>query len=214
MHAHLVAWGVAPAELAWLVQNRCPPDMIGIDHYVTSDRFLDEDLHRYPRCYWGGNARQRYADVEAVRVRQQPGTSRRAIILEAAQRYGLPVALTEVHIGCTPDEQVRWLHEAWTTCRSLERTGVDVRAMTAWAILGSYDWDSLLTRDRGRFEAGVFELTDVGPRATSVSEFVAGLAAGRDHRAASIVATPGWWRRPERMLYGLEPEPSMTLVSA
>jgi|SRR5688572_12276977 len=51
-------------------------------------------------------------------------------------------ALTEVHIGCAQDEQVRWLHEAWTTCEQLAASGVDVRAMTAWALLGSSDCTS------------------------------------------------------------------------
>ena len=49
----------------------CPPDIIGINHYVTSERFLDERLDRYPPHTHGGNDRHRYADVEAVRVLQR-----------------------------------------------------------------------------------------------------------------------------------------------
>jgi hypothetical protein len=33
-----------------------------------------------------------------------------------------------------------------------------VRAVTAWALLGSYDWDSLLTRRRGNYEPGAFDV--------------------------------------------------------
>ncbi len=64
MHRHLLSWGIDAGELAWFRDNPCPPQIIGIDHYVTSDRFLDEDLERYPPHYWGGNARERYAVVD------------------------------------------------------------------------------------------------------------------------------------------------------
>jgi dTDP-4-dehydrorhamnose reductase len=60
-------------------------------------------LSRYPSAYWGGNAHEAYAIVDAVRVLEPPGTSRRRVILEAARRYAIPLALTEVHIGCTEE---------------------------------------------------------------------------------------------------------------
>jgi dTDP-4-dehydrorhamnose reductase len=90
-----------------------------------------------------GNGRQNYADVDAVRVLARPGTSLRPIIVEAARRYGLPVALTEIHIGCTVDEQCRWLLEAWQIAQQERARGVDIRAVTTWALLGSYDWNTL-----------------------------------------------------------------------
>src|ERR1051325_1008552 len=60
--------GVEEKELAWFAENPCPPDLIGINHYLTSERFLDERITRYPSCTHGGNERHTYADVEAVRV--------------------------------------------------------------------------------------------------------------------------------------------------
>jgi dTDP-4-dehydrorhamnose reductase len=33
-----------------------------------------------------------------------------------------------------------------------------VLAVTAWSLLGAYDWSSLLTREEGAYEAGVFDL--------------------------------------------------------
>lgn len=30
------------SELMWFVDNPCPPDLIGVNHYITSERFLDE----------------------------------------------------------------------------------------------------------------------------------------------------------------------------
>ena len=74
------AAGVEPSRPELVPRRRrCPPDIIGINHYLTSERFLDQRLQRYPRAPWGGNGQHRYADVEAVRVaaggRYRPGRS-------------------------------------------------------------------------------------------------------------------------------------------
>ena len=34
---------------------------------------------------------------------------------------------------------------------------VDMRAVTAWALLGSFDWNSLVTDTRGYYESGAFD---------------------------------------------------------
>jgi dTDP-4-dehydrorhamnose reductase len=213
LHDELIEWGIAPQELAWFREHPCPPDVIGIDHYVTSDRFLDHRIERYPRSSHGGNARESYADVEAVRVLETPGTSRRQVILDAARRYQLPVALTEVHIGCTEDEQVRWLHEAWTTCEELAAQGVPLRAVTSWALLGSYDWDTLLTRGGDTYESGAFCLRAGKPRPTAVAEYVRAVTQrpGDARIPARMHDIPGWWRRPERLTYAERLRDSITL---
>lgn len=210
MHAHLVASGIEAGELAWFRDQGCGPELIGIDHYVTSDRFLDDRVDRYPECTHGGNGRDRYADVEAVRVLERPGTSLRHLVIETAQRYRLPIALTEVHLGCHVDEQVRWLHEAWITCAQLEASGTPVQAVTAWALLGCYDWDSLMTRGGDTYEAGAFCLRSGQPRPTALADYVAALTGRRvlDRGAALSAQLPGWWRRPERLLHG----PGLTCI--
>src|SRR5882724_2317555 len=60
MRAFLSDSGISIRELDWLCEFACPPDVIGINHYVTSDRFLDERVDRYPCKYWGANSRERY----------------------------------------------------------------------------------------------------------------------------------------------------------
>ena len=200
LYGYLRGNGISSDELAWFVDNPCPPAIIGIDHYVTSDRFLDEDIERYPRCHWGGNGRDRYADINAVRVLETPGTSLRRIIVEAAERYGLPIALAEVHIGCTADQQLRWLHDAWTTCCELEAGGVDVRAVTAWAMFGSFDWNSLLTVNAGAYEAGVFAVVDGALERTPLTAMVEDLA--RHGKCQQKPSAEGWWLREERLIYG------------
>ncbi|HEX8555866.1 MAG TPA: family 1 glycosylhydrolase, partial [Sphingomonas sp.] len=55
-------------RLRAIADDPCPPDVVGVNHYLTSDRFLDHRLERYPPATHGGNKRTRYADTEAVRV--------------------------------------------------------------------------------------------------------------------------------------------------
>jgi len=197
---HLCYLGVDEAELEWFLANPCPPDVLGINHYVTSERFLDERTERYPTSSHGGNGKHNYADVEAVRVCAEGTAGPRALIKETWERYGLPLAVTEVHIGCTREEQLRWLKEIWDGAVSLRHEGVDVRAVTAWSLLGAYDWNSLVTRAEGYYEPGVFDLRGPRPRPTAIARMIRDLATGRepDH---PLLDTPGWWQRPERLFY-------------
>jgi dTDP-4-dehydrorhamnose reductase len=200
LHDYLLRAGIDAGELAWFSDNPCPPQIIGIDHYVTSDRFLDERLQKYPGHHWGGNGREEYADVDAVRVLARPGTSLEALLVETAQRFHLPVALAEVHIGCTDDEQVRWLDDAWSISQRLCAAGVDIRAVTAWALLGSFDWDCLLTAAGTTYEPGAFRVAEGGLRRTRLADFIATLArGGKSHDRPE---GEGWWRRPDRFIYG------------
>lgn len=198
--AYLIRSGIGEGELDAFLEEPCPPDVVGVNYYVTSERFLDERVGRYPPHTHGGNGRQRYADVAAVRVSASGLAGWTVLLREAWERYGLPLAVTEAHLGGPPEEQLRWLAEAWRATRALRGEGVDVRAVTAWALLGSWDWDSLLTRDAGHYEPGVFDVRCGEPTPTLLAELVRELAAGREP-AGSVFRTPGWWRRPERLLY-------------
>jgi dTDP-4-dehydrorhamnose reductase len=206
----LLAWGADPRELAFFRENPTPPDVVGINHYLTSERFLDTRVRRYPPRQRGGNAYQRYADVEAVRVRRGGLAGPRALLAEAWRRYGLPLAVTEVHLDCTREEQLRWLAEVWDAADGLASRGVDVRAVTVWALLGSFDWDSLLTRRTGHYEAGAFDLRAPRPRPTALAAMARRLATG-EGEPHPVLDVPGWWRRPGRLHYppsGRSPAPA------
>lgn len=196
----LLRWGADPRELAFFRENPTPPDVVGINHYLTSERFLDTRVRRYPPRQRGGNAYQRYADVEAVRVRRGGVDGPRALLAEAWRRYGLPLAVTEVHLDCTREEQLRWLAEVWEAAEGLASRGVDVRAVTVWALLGSFDWASLLTVDEGRYEAGAFDLRAPRPRPTALAAMARRLATG-EGEPHPVLDVAGWWRRPERLHY-------------
>lgn len=195
MWRHLRWVGVPEAELDGLLERPCPPDVIGINHYVTSERFLDERLDRYPPITHGGNGRHAYADVEVVRACEEGLVGPRSLLRQAWRRYRTPCAITEAHMGCTREEQMRWLMEVWRAAEGARQEGADVRAVTIWALLGSFDWDSLVTRPSGRYEPGVFDVRGPLPRRTALAGLVADLSARRvpEH---PVLGTPGWWRRP------------------
>lgn len=192
--------GIKEAELEPFLDHPCPPNVIGINHYLTSDRFLDERLENYPATAHGGNRRHKYADVEAVRVCAEGPPGPYLLLKEAWERYKLPLAVTEVHLGCTREEQLRWLKEVWDAAQNLKTKGVDVRAVTAWSLLGAYDWNSLLTVHQGHYEPGIFDLRSPHPRPTALARMLQHLGRNEiyDH---PLLALPGWWRRPERLLY-------------
>ncbi len=192
--------GVEEHELELFLAEPCPPDIVGLNHYLTGERFLDERLDRYPQWTHGGNGRQAYADVEAVRVLAEGIAGPRGAMAETWGRYHLPIAITEAHLGCTREEQLRWLTEVWEAAHSLRRSGADIRAVAAWSLLGAYDWDSLVTCSAGHYEPGVFDLRGPRPRPTALAKLLRELARGRRY-THPVISAPGWWRRAERLLY-------------
>lgn len=184
-------------RLRAIADDPCPPDVIGLNHYLTSDRFLDHRLQRYPAVLRGGNAQRAYADVEACRVLTPAPQGLEGAIREAWARYRLPLAVTEVHNGCSREEQLRWFEEAWTTAAGLRAAGVDLRAVTAWALFGSVGWDTLLTGG-GRYEAGAFDVRGPVPRPTALARAIAGSGGERSERSTGGT---GWWHRELRLHY-------------
>jgi dTDP-4-dehydrorhamnose reductase len=205
MWGWLTAHGLSPEDLDLLVAEPCPPAVVGINYYVTSDRFLDHRLERYPESTHGGNGEHRYADLEAVRVRREGIYGHAALLRECDERYHLPLAITEAHLGCTREEQVRWLLEAWQGALSAREAGADVRAVTAWALLGCTDWDSLVTRSAGHYEPGAFDVRSPTPRRTALGSAIRDLAAGGVPKNPAVHA-PGWWQKPSRLLIPPTPQ--------
>ncbi len=197
---HMRHSGVTDAELDWFAENACPPDIVGINYYITSERFLDEDVTIYPDRTHGGNGQDRYADVEAVRVRRKGIAGPDELLYDAWDRYKRPIAITEAHLGGEPEEQLRWLKEVWETAQNLWRIGVDMRAVTVWSLFGAHNWHTLVTRDEGYYEPGVFDVRTAPPQPTILAPMVRSMATGEPYDDPAL-ATPGWWRRPERLLY-------------
>jgi dTDP-4-dehydrorhamnose reductase len=197
---HLWWLGLTREELDPFRERPCPPDIIGGNYYVTSERFIDHRRHRYPAVTHGGNGRDTYADVETVRVLADWSPSPARLLEEVWQRYRRPVAVTEAHLGSTLNEQVRWLSQVWQDANRLEESGVDIRAVTIWSLLGAWDWHCLVTREEGQYEPGVFDIRGPAPRPTSLAALARSLAAG-ELPGWKATSRPGWWERPERLLY-------------
>lgn len=197
---YLLAAGASEEELLSFQLDTCPPAIVGINSYLTSERHLDARTELYPPHYVGGNGRDTYADVEAVRVVGGIIGGFEARLRETSERYGLPVAITEVHLGCSREEQLRWLHDAWRAAEKVRIEGHDVRAVTCWAAFGSFDWDSLVTRDDGHYEPGLWDVRSTPPRPTALVNLARELASGHAPTHPALDA-PGWWQRPERLRY-------------
>jgi dTDP-4-dehydrorhamnose reductase len=182
--------------LYWFLDHPCAPDVVGLNYYLTSDRYLDERLEPYPASSLGGNGCDRYADVEAVRVSDYEGPAYGRILEDAWTRYGLPIALTEVHAGCTREDQLRWFVSAWQAASAARRRGVDVRAVTMWSLFGSFDWNSLVARDDNVYEVGTFDVRSTPPRRTALGTLAQALARGTP--LDLLASQPGWWQRARR----------------
>jgi dTDP-4-dehydrorhamnose reductase len=108
---------------------------------------------------------------------------------------------------------VRWLVKSWRAAERARTRGADVRAVTAWALLGSYDWDSLVTRDAGHYEPGIFDVRSPQPRPTALATVVQDFAAGREPQHP-VLQGRGWWTRPEPGICARVPAPTATASTA
>jgi dTDP-4-dehydrorhamnose reductase len=212
MWGYLMRWGLGAAEVEWFLENPCPPDVIGVNHYLSGERYLDDELERYPEYSHGGNGRDRYADILAARVRAEGAAGPEALAMEAWERYGIPVAVTECHNGCTREEQLRWFHEVWQAALNARHRGAKVIAVTAWSLLGAFDWNHLVTRNDGHYESGVYDIRSSSPRPTALAAFIRDLGQGQGPEHP-LLRVPGWWKRRERFIYGFARRDSGELVT-
>lgn len=200
MYRYFIDNGITENELAFFNEKPVIPDLLGFNYYVTSERFLDHRISIYPPCFHGANMFHEYADVEAVRANITDRTGAYSLLKNAWERYRLPIALTEVHLSCTREEQLRWFMEAWQTGSRLRCEGVDFKAVTAWAFFGSYDWSSLLCQKRNDYESGVYDIRSGTPRRTAIAELISSLNKN-EKKFDNLLATPGWWKRSNRHIY-------------
>ena len=197
-HNWLLKSGVPQEMLDALSTGEGTPDIIGVNHYLTSERFLDERVERYPDVEPGSNGVDVYCDLEAVRMshlKHQVGPAKR--LREVWDRYNIPLVYSEVHHGCSRDEQVRWLIDVWKACEQERKRGADIRAVTLWSMFGAVDWRSLLTRKDGIYDVGAFDTRSATPRPTLVARAASALGRGETFEHP-LLDLPGWWKRPGR----------------
>lgn len=197
MFEYFVWLGISENLLSFFIDNPCSPDILGLDYYVTSERYLDEDLGKYPQQFHGSNGRHQYADIEAVRVKLDEPNGPRVLLEECWERYEIPMAITEVHIHGSPEDQIRWFNHIWKACLDVRRHGIEINAVTAWAIFGSYGWSKLLTEYPGEYEAGVFDVQTGHPVSTNYTHFLKTLTHNIKATHPAL-EEKGWWQSEMR----------------
>jgi dTDP-4-dehydrorhamnose reductase len=199
MWKRMVAAGVSEDKLRYFLSNHCKPHVAGFNYYITSERFLDENLSKYHYQYHGGNGVHAYADIEVVKVPLKQENGPGVLIREAWQRLHLPMAITECHLYSTREEQMRWFYQMWKTACKAKQEGVDIRAVTAWAVLGLHGWNRLVTEPWGDYEPGMFNLNGGTPRPTALASMITALANEVDFQHP-VLEMDGWWQRESRLL--------------
>jgi dTDP-4-dehydrorhamnose reductase len=194
---YFLANGIDKSSLYFFLDNPCAPDIMGLNYYITSERYLDGNLKRYTPYTHGGNGRHRYADVEAVRVSERSGLYH--LIKEVWSRYKIPIAITEAHLHCTREEQMRWFYEIWQTACEVKKSKINLKAVTAWSLLGSFDWNTLLVHENRHYEAGVFELKNNVLKETAYTRMLRSLAKNEKTKHP-VLDTKGWWHRNDRFI--------------
>jgi dTDP-4-dehydrorhamnose reductase len=177
----------------------CPPDILGFNYYITGERMLDHRIERYRGIAPGGNGRDRYVDIEAVRAREEPLGGIAVLGREAWERYHRPIAITEAHLASSGDEQIRWLEDLYMQTLALKASGADVKAFTVWSLFGAFDWDSLLTVHAGSYETGCFDVSSGFAQPTLIAQWIAARARGARFEHP-VLTSEGWWRRDDRMI--------------
>ena len=120
-----------------------PPDLLGWNYYRNSERYLATNA--------GGTAHNiALFDVDPSRL------GPRSLLRGVSRRFGLPLALSEVHLYGTEVERADWLLDRHADAMALVAEGIDIRAVGAWAAFGMVDWTSLLRERRGHVEDGLY----------------------------------------------------------
>lgn len=197
---HFTRLGIPESDLQFFCDNPCPPDLIGVNHYVTSERYLDENLHKYPSHTHGGNTIHNYADVEAVRINLNEPSGFSVVMRELWERFQIPIAVTEAHLHCSREEQMKWFSGIYDQSCKLKEDGIDVRAVTAWSLLGAFGWNKLLTDPPGTYERGAFDISSGQRRPTAMATLIRELATKGEYENP-LLRNEGWWTKESRF-YG------------
>jgi dTDP-4-dehydrorhamnose reductase len=190
-------------RLGEIADDPCPPQVIGANYYAASERVLDQRLGGYAGMA-GQDGPGDYANADAARSIARPLIGLEGLLTQAWERYGIPLAVTETHNVGSRDEQMRWILETWRSCERLRQDGVRVEAVTAWALLGSFDWKTLGVEQARRYEVGVWDIGSGEPRATALVPLLRALSRGEEPPPSPAFASPGWWRNDERFGHDTE----------
>jgi len=137
-------------------------DVLGLDYYPFHEWWYDEAGGRSPSPYPLGFARiaEQYAD-----------------------RYRLPLMLTETNVRGFPSDRASWLRYIVEQCEIAVARGVALTGLCWYPHVDSADWDSLLARPAGRIDpVGVVSAVGGGRQDTLFTTAWRAAAAGAGSR--------------------------------
>lgn len=124
MYGWLRAHGASPSDLDWLVANPTVIDLMGVNYYpdLTPRRLV-----------------QREAQVSQV-SHDQWSAGFIAVMSAFAERYGIPLLVTETSIEGDDELRVAWVQAAAAASAELVEVGLDIRGLTWWPLFDFVDW--------------------------------------------------------------------------
>ncbi|MEJ7625711.1 MAG: family 1 glycosylhydrolase [Ferruginibacter sp.] len=185
--------GITKETLQFFIDNVMPPDIIGSNYYVTSERYLDENMDLYPERSHGGNSLHNYADVESIRVKHSHPHGFKILIKEMWNRYKIPIAVTEAHLHCAREEQLKWFKEIYDYSIELKAENINIIAVTTWSLFGAYGWNKLLTTYPCEYERGAFDVSSGNVRPTAMAGLIRTLIE-KGNFESRVISRPGWWK--------------------
>src|SRR5438309_106379 len=103
-----------------------------------------------------------------------------------------------VAMTCSSDESTATMLFGATSCgqgaQSARKSGAHVVAVTAWSLLGAFDWNHLVTCKNDHYESGVFDIRGSEPRPTALASLLKELSSGQEPQHP-VLKVPGWWHR-------------------
>lgn len=145
-------------------RDPAPIDVLGLDYYAHNQWHF-------------GPGRADHSSPRAIPLS--------GLIASYANRFDLPVAVTETNVRGHATDRASWLRLTASESFDAMDDGVDIRAYCWFPFVDSCDWDSLLARsDRNRDPVGVYWLDDrLERRASAMSRSFAALAGGAHPRS-------------------------------
>jgi len=190
----LIRLGVSEEELLWFRERPCPPELMAIEHGISSDRFLDHRIERYPaQTHRLDGDVGPYADIDAAQVKLEGITGMRATLRTAWDRFRTPLVLVPGHVVGPREEQMRWLRDAWVAATEVRASGANVQAVCVPALAGTALGDS-------QYVPGPIDRRGAEPRETAIAPLLRQMSQGQRPRHP-VLEQPGWWERPIRLTY-------------
>src|SRR5690606_37584993 len=103
----------------------------------------------------------------------------------------------EAHMHCAREGQMKWFLEIYESAAELKQRGIDIPAVTAWSVLGSYGWNTLLTSDHMEYERGLFDVSS-GKRRPTVMAGVLKQLIQTGNYSHHVLQGQAWWKSESR----------------